>query len=134
MVDGEREPVQDGMLADRLQRGNVLAADCPSRLVLDHLTSRWGVLVLVMLQAGEMRFSSLRRGIGGVSERMLSQTLKQLEADGLVLRRSFDVVPPHVEYSLTPLGEGAAQQVRQMTDWIERNIGAILTHRAMSGG
>lgn len=117
------------LLADVRQRGDVMACDCPSRLVLNHLTSRWGVLVLIALETGTQRFSQLRRSIGGVSERMLAQTLQQLEGDGLVRRHAFDVVPPHVEYALTPLGQGAAEKVRELTDWVELNIGAILEHR-----
>jgi DNA-binding HxlR family transcriptional regulator len=106
-------------------RGNLLAAECPSREVLKHVTSRWGVLVLIVLEGGTFRFSALRRQIGGVSERMLAQTLQWLEADGLVLRVAHDVVPPHVEYSLTPLGREAASHVRGLADWIEGNMGAI---------
>ncbi len=117
------------LLAEARQRGDVMACDCPSRLVLNHLTSRWGVLVLIALESGTQRFSQLRRSIGGVSERMLAQTLQQLEGDGLVRRHAFDVVPPHVEYALTPLGQGAAEKVRELTDWVELNIGAILEHR-----
>lgn len=117
------------LLAEARQRGDVMACDCPSRLVLNHLTSRWGVLVLIALESGTQRFSQLRRSIGGVSERMLAQTLQQLEGDGLVRRHAFDVVPPHVEYALTALGQGAAEKVRELTDWVELNIGAILEHR-----
>lgn len=91
-------------LSERLMRGDVLSPDCPSREVLRHLTSRWGVLALIALDAGPLRFSGLRRRIGGVSERMLAQTLQALEADGMVARRAFPVVPPHVEYSLTRWG------------------------------
>jgi DNA-binding HxlR family transcriptional regulator len=121
------------LLAEARQRGDVMACDCPSRLVLNHLTSRWGVLVLIALESGTQRFSQLRRSIGGVSERMLAQTLQQLEGDGLLRRHAFDVVPPHVEYALTPLGQGAAEKVRELTDWVELNIGAILEHRGGVG-
>lgn len=103
-------------------RGNVLAAECPSRAVLGHLTSRWGTLIMVALATGPHRFAQLRRRIGGVSERMLSQTLKDLEADGFVLRKAHDIVPPHVEYSLTPLGEEAAVHVIALVGWIEENL------------
>ena len=84
-------------------RGNLLAEVCPSRTVLQHVTSRWGLLILMVLAEDTHRFAELRRRIGGVSERMLAQTLQWLEGDGLVLRVALDVVPPHVEYSLTPL-------------------------------
>jgi len=112
-------------LSDRLARGDLMAAACPSREVLKHLTSRWGVLVLIALLPGTQRFSDLRRAIGGVSERMLAQTLQWLEADGIVERRAFKVVPPHVEYTLTPLGEQAALRVRELADWIEINLPQI---------
>jgi DNA-binding HxlR family transcriptional regulator len=112
-------------LSDRLRRGNLLAVDCPSRDVLRHVTSRWGVLVLIVLETGTQRFSTLRRSVGGVSERMLAQTLQWLEADGLVARKAFQVVPPHVEYSLTPLGREAAERVRGLADWIEASMPRI---------
>ncbi|KLD76544.1 helix-turn-helix transcriptional regulator [Xanthomonas hyacinthi] len=114
-----------------LTRGQVFAQNCPSRAVLSHVTSRWGVLVLVALRKGTHRFGDLRRGLEGVSEKMLSQTLQALEADGFVQRTAYPVVPPHVEYDLTPLGEEAAAHVQALVDWIERNIGAILSSGAV---
>lgn len=108
---------------------NVMAAACPSRVILGHLTSRWGVLVMIALQSGTMRFSALRRHIGGVSERMLAQTLHQLEADGFILRTAHDVVPPHVDYALTPLGREAAAHVAALAGWIESSLPRILSAR-----
>jgi len=93
------------------------------------MTSRWGVLVLVMLLGGMHRFSELRRKIGGVSEKILSQTLQGLEADGLVDRKSLPVVPPHVEYRLTPLGREAAEHLEVMVNWIEEKIPQIMLSR-----
>ena len=120
-------PVAGGRtLSGRLRRGELLVDDCPSREVLKHVTSRWGVLVLLVLESGTYRFSELRRAIGGVSERMLAQTLQWLEGDGLVDRVALDVVPPHVEYSLTPLGREAAERVRGLADWIEGNLPRIM--------
>lgn len=113
-------------LSEKLLRGDLMAPDCPSRAVLQHVTSRWGVLVLMALETGTHRFSELRRGIGGVSERMLAQTLQQLEGDGFVRRVAYQVVPPHVEYSLTPLGLEVAEKVRGLADWIELNLDRIL--------
>ena len=112
-------------LSQQLRRGDLLATDCPSREVLKHVTSRWGVLVLMTLEGGTLRFSELRRAIGGVSERMLAQTLQWLEGDGLVDRVAYEVVPPHVEYSLTPLGREAAARVRALADWIETSLPRI---------
>ncbi|WP_404402722.1 winged helix-turn-helix transcriptional regulator [Pelagibacterium halotolerans] len=116
-IKGRRVPLSEAMA-----RGHIFAEACPSREVLKHVTSRWGVLVLVALQAGTHRFSELRRKIGGVSERMLAQTLQWLEEDGFVNRVSYPVVPPHVEYSLTPMGEEVAEKVRGLVDWIEINM------------
>lgn len=113
-------------LLDRMRRGELLVAACPSREVLKHLTSRWGVLVLLVLETGTHRFSELRRAIGGVSERMLAQTLQWLEGDGLLDRIAHEVVPPHVEYRLTSLGREAAEKVRGLTDWIEESLPRIL--------
>jgi len=112
-----------------VRRGDVQSADCPSREVLKHMTSRWGVLVLVMLLGGMHRFSELRRKIGGASEKMLSQTLRELEADGLINRKSLPVVPPHVEYRLTPLGREAAEHLEVMVNWIEEKIPQIMAVR-----
>jgi DNA-binding HxlR family transcriptional regulator len=111
-------------------RGNLFAEACPSREILKHVTSRWGVLLLVALLGGTHRFSDLRRKIGGVSEKMLAQTLQWLEADGFVLRVSYPVVPPHVEYSLTPLGNEVALRVRDLADWVEVKLPEILQARA----
>jgi DNA-binding HxlR family transcriptional regulator len=112
-------------LSQQLKRGDLMAATCPSREVLKHVTSRWGVLVLIALEANTLRFSTLRRAVGGVSERMLAQTLQWLEGDGLVERVAYEVVPPHVEYSLTPLGREAAERVRILADWIETSLPRI---------
>ncbi len=113
------------MLGDLLRRGAVLSPDCPSRGILKHLTSRWAVLVLIALLDGTHRFAELRRKIGIVSEKMLSQTLQVLEADGFVIRHDHQVVPPRVDYQLTPLGREAADKVRLLVDWIEQNIHRI---------
>lgn len=112
-------------LTEHFLRGNLFAEACPSREVLKHVTSRWGVLVLVALLTGTHRFSDLRRKIGGVSEKMLAQTLQWLEADGFVLRVAYPVIPPHVEYSLTPLGNDVGYRVRDLADWIEVKLPAI---------
>ncbi|WP_121886178.1 helix-turn-helix domain-containing protein [Sphingomonas sp. PP-F2F-G114-C0414] len=109
-------------LADRMERGDVFAPRCPSRAILRHVTSSWGTLALIALLPGTLRFSDLRRKIVGVSERMLSQTLKQLEGDGLVRRQSFPVVPPRVDYALTEQGQQAALLVQALADWIEDTL------------
>lgn len=116
-------------ISDRMRRGNLMTSTCPSRAVLQHLISRWGVLILIALQFETLRFSALRRKVGGVSERMLAQTLQNLEQDGFVDRVVFDVVPPHVEYSLTPLGAEAAEKVRALADWVEISMPRIVQVR-----
>jgi DNA-binding HxlR family transcriptional regulator len=114
-------------LSTRMRRGDLFATECPSRDVLKHVTSRWGVLVLVALMDGTHRFSELRRKVGGVSEKMLAQTLQYLEKDGFIDRVSHPVVPPHVEYSLTPLGTEVSKHVGSLADWIESNMSKIAT-------
>lgn len=127
MPDAEivKDPVEAAMMA-----GNVLSELCPSRTILRQVTTRWSVLCLIVLNKGEMRFSDLRRTIGGVSERMLSKTLQDLAGHGLVHRESFPVVPPHVVYSLTPLGREMAARVGLLTGWIEENIDRFPTEAA----
>jgi len=98
---------------------------CPSRGVLEHVTSRWGVLVLVALSERGYRFSELRRRVAGVSEKMLAQTLQTLERDGFVLRVAHPVIPPRVDYSLTPLGEEAAELVSSLAHWVESRMCAV---------
>jgi DNA-binding HxlR family transcriptional regulator len=115
-----------GGIADRLRRGDIFEPDCPSREVLRHVTSTWGTLALIALKPGTLRFSDLRRKVAGVSERMLSQTLKQLEGDGLVQRVSFPTVPPRVEYTLTEHGQKAASLVEALADWVEDNVAVLL--------
>lgn len=117
-------PVHASM-SERVRRGDVFQLDCPSRDVMRHVTSRWGVLLLIALQGGTHRFSALRRRVSGISERMLAQTLQWLEADGLVRRHALPMVPPHVEYTLTPLGTEAAEKVAALADWIEVNLSQI---------
>ena len=102
-------------------------AACPSRILLDHVMSKWGVLVLLALSEGPpLRWSELRRRAQGVSEKMLAQTLRTLEADGLVHRDARPVVPPHVEYSLTPAGEELAAHLVPLMQWIAAHAGEIL--------
>ncbi|MEY7424765.1 winged helix-turn-helix transcriptional regulator [Citrobacter freundii] len=116
-------------LSQQLRDGNLFAEQCPSREVLKHITSRWGVLILVALRDGTHRFSDLRRKMGGVSEKMLAQSLQALEQDGFINRVSYPVVPPHVEYSLTQLGEQVSDKVAALADWIELNLPQVLAQR-----
>jgi len=113
----------------RGRRGELFAAACPSREVFKHVTSLWGVLALVALQDGTHRFSELRRRLGGVSEKMLAQTLQALEADGLIERKAHPVVPPHVEYRLNPVGVEVAAHVAALVDCIETTLPRVMRHR-----
>ncbi|BBQ85800.1 transcriptional regulator [Klebsiella sp. WP3-W18-ESBL-02] len=116
-------------LAQKMRDGDLFSANCPSREVLKHVTSRWGVLILVALREGTHRFSDLRRKMGGVSEKMLAQSLQALEQDGFINRMSYPVVPPHVEYSLTPLGEAVSEKVAALADWIEVNLPQVMAQQ-----
>jgi DNA-binding HxlR family transcriptional regulator len=102
--------------------GDVYNAECPSRKVLELLAEKWALLVIHRLSAGSCRPAQLRRQIGGVSEKMLIQTLRKLERYGLVERRDFCEVPPRVEYSLSDLGASLAKAVRLLDTWVEANI------------
>ncbi|MHC6594996.1 winged helix-turn-helix transcriptional regulator [Arthrobacter sp. C152] len=104
----------------------VFPAGCPSRTVLDHITSKWGVLVLVALSEGEQRWSDLRRRAEGISEKMLAQTLKTLERDGLVRRSAQPVIPPRVDYSLTDRGYELSALLVPLVAWAFDNAGDIL--------
>lgn len=110
------------IIAERLRRGDLFEPGCASREVMKHVTSSWGILILITLQDGTMRFSELRRRVTGVSERMLAQTLRWLEGDRLVVRRVYDVVPPHTDYTLTEIGREAAVKVAALADWIEERL------------
>lgn len=106
---------------------NPYQKNCPTRLVLDRIADKWSVLILVKLRSGPIRFNTLRREIEGISQKVLSQTLKELERDGLVHRQVFPTVPVTVEYSITPLGNTLASVVKNVTDWAETNMDTILT-------
>ena len=105
---------------------NVYATACPTRLVLDRIADKWAVLVLGLLGNGPVRFNRLRRQIEGISQKMLSQTLKSLERDGLVSRKVIPTVPVTVEYSITPLGETLSATVDGLRIWAETHIEKVL--------
>ncbi|MBK0124481.1 helix-turn-helix transcriptional regulator [Pantoea sp. S61] len=117
-------------LSNKFIRGELLNVNCPSRDVLKRITSRWSVLVLLALREETLRFSELRRKIGGVSERMLAQTLRYMEEDGFIERIAYEVVPPHVEYHLTPLGREVEGHVIGLADWLESNVHRIVKANA----
>ena len=108
----------------------MFAAGCPSRVVLDHVTSKWGVLVLVSLADGPQRWSELRRRAEGISEKMLAQTLRTLEADGIVHRDAQPVIPPRVDYSLTERGSELVALMLPLFGWVVTHADEIVADRA----
>ncbi len=109
---------------------NVYSMTCPTRQVLDLIANRWTPLVIGLLEDKPKRFSELQRAIGGISQKMLSQTLRQLARNGLVTRTVYAEVPPRVEYALTPLGQTLCQPLATIRDWAETNIDQILAAQA----
>jgi len=105
---------------------NVYSARCPSRRVMAVLAEKWTLLVVAQLANGPMRTAEIRRSVDGVSEKMLIQTLRKLEAFGLVSRRSYPELPPRVEYRLTPLGRSLARLAGLFGRWVERNVVTLL--------
>ncbi|UFS58537.1 winged helix-turn-helix transcriptional regulator [Subtercola endophyticus] len=106
---------------------NVFSSACPSRTVLDHITSKWGVLIIVALADETLRWGELRRTIDGISEKMLAQTLRVLENDGLVLRTVHGTVPPRVDYRLTDLGRDLCENLISLLGWVSQNAAAIVS-------
>jgi DNA-binding HxlR family transcriptional regulator len=119
------DPAQATRLPAALADG-VFPAGCPSRTLLDHITSKWGVLILLALSEGGQRWSELRRRAEGVSEKMLAQTLKTLERDGLVSRKAQPVIPPRVDYSLTERGYELSALLVPLVAWAFENADDII--------
>lgn len=106
-------------------RGNVYARDCPTRQLLDRIGDKWSVLILLLLGDEDLRFSELKRRIDGVSQKMLSQTLRSLERDGLVTRTVVATVPVTVIYGIAPLGRELLDAMRMMIDWAETRMADV---------
>ncbi|MEA2688300.1 MAG: hypothetical protein QOD51_907 [Candidatus Eremiobacteraeota bacterium] len=102
--------------------GDCFRDDCPARDVLNHVSNRWGGLVLGALLDRDLRYSEIRARVGGISEKMLAQTLDVLERDGLIVRTSHPVVPPRVEYALTASGRALAERLVELFTWIGVNV------------
>jgi DNA-binding HxlR family transcriptional regulator len=109
---------------------DVYAKDCPSRQVLDRIGDTWSVLVVSMLADGPRRYTELARKIEGVSPKMLTQTLRGLERDGLITRTVYPVVPPRVDYALTELGSSLLGVVSALERWAEEHIDRVVAARA----
>ena len=106
-------------------RYDVLAEACPTRQVVNRIGDRWSLLVLYALEGGTLRFADLRRTVEGVSQKMLTQTLRSLERDGLVTRTVFPTIPPRVDYELTKLGRSLLEPVSGIGLWARQNRAAI---------
>ena len=107
--------------------GDVFRAECPSRQILEALAEKWTLLVLHVLTRSPLRTAELRRAIGGISEKMLIQTLRKLERNGFVARHAFAEVPPRVEYRLTELGVSLADMTISLDRWVETNFARVQT-------
>nr|WP_064570607.1 helix-turn-helix domain-containing protein [Gordonia sp. LAM0048] len=112
-------------ISDQSLEADVFARDCSSRTTLQTVTGRWGSLVLIALGESNYRFSALRRRVDGVSERMLSQTLQNLERDGMIVRTVLEAIPPKVEYHLTPLGRQVADQLSGLIELVQDNMPVV---------
>ncbi|PZU03809.1 MAG: transcriptional regulator [Gordonia sp. (in: high G+C Gram-positive bacteria)] len=115
---------------DNSLEADVFARDCSSRETLQDVTGRWGLLILAALAEGSYRFNALRRRVDGVSERMLSQTLQNLERDGMLTRTVLEAIPPKVEYELTPLGREIAERLHGLIELVQSNMDVVNAARA----
>jgi DNA-binding HxlR family transcriptional regulator len=104
-------------------------ANCPSRRLLDRIGDRWTVLIVVALDAGPQRFSALGARVGGISQKMLTQTLRSLERDGFVTRTVYPEIPPRVEYELTTLGRSLLGPLRALEEWAVENMSEVVDHQ-----
>lgn len=110
---------------------NPYAANCPTRRILDRIGDRWTVLVVGVLGDGTARFSQLKRRIDGISQKMLTQTLRQMERDGLVIRTVYPEVPVRVEYALTDAGESLRGPLKALEEWSIEHLGGVLDSQSM---
>lgn len=122
-------PVRLKKLTAKAGQPSVYDRSCPAHVVIDHLADKWAVLIIGRLANGTMRFAELRRAVDGISQKMLTVTLRDLERDGLVTRKLYASVPPKVEYSLTPLGASLTHQAEELCRWAEANMEQILRAR-----
>lgn len=112
-----------------MDRGDAFDPECPTRVVLDRIGDKWTVLVIGALEGGSLRFTELRARIGGVAPKVLTQTLRAMERDGLLTRTVHAQVPPRVDYELTPLGASLTAPIQALTDWAETHLSQILAAR-----
>lgn len=110
-------------------KANVLSKNCPSNSVLEMVAGKWQVLILYALRSGKRRYSELQHTVEGISQKMLTQTLRELERNGLVKRTSYPVVPPHTEYELTELGVSLESIIYRLGGWAQENIEEVFAAR-----
>lgn len=108
---------------------DVLRPDCPSRIVMRRIGERWSMFVILALADGPLRFTRLKARVGVVTPKVLTETLRALEADGLVSRQAYDESPPRVEYELTPLGASLLEPIAAMRTWAEAHVPEVLASR-----
>lgn len=113
---------------------DVFAVDCPSRVILQRIGDRWSMFVIAALSTRPMRFTQLRNHIKTITPKVLTQTLRALEADGLVDRRAYAEMPPRVEYRLTPLGLSLLEPINAIRAWAEEHVPEVMQARARSAG
>jgi len=119
----------DSHLLETTPPWNVFDSNCPTRQVLDCIADKWSVLIIRRLAEGTLRFAQLRRAVDGISQKVLTNTLRTLERDGIITRRIYASVPPKVEYSLTSLGRSLCSLVEGICGWAEANIEQVLAAR-----
>jgi DNA-binding HxlR family transcriptional regulator len=132
MLRSAGDRIKKGPMAKTAAPPSVLEPQCPSRLVLDRIADKWTALVIQILAGGTMRYAELQRAIGGISQKMLTQTLRSLERDGLVQRTVHPVVPPKVEYSLTRLGRTLIEPLHALCRWSEKHLAELQANRALA--
>lgn len=113
-----------------MNNGDVFDPNCPTRLVLDRIGDKWSALVVLTLLNGPRRFTQIRDRIGGVTPKVLTQTLRAMARDGFITRRVYAEVPPRVEYELTPLGRSLEAPIQAIAVWAEENVNEVMAARA----
>jgi DNA-binding HxlR family transcriptional regulator len=124
--------VLQNLMAKGRSAYSVLSPGCPSRLVLDRIADKWTALVIQILARDTLRYSELQREIGDISQKMLTQTLRSLERDGLVRRKVYPVATPRVEYGLTPLGRTLIEPLQGLCRWSEKHLPELEAHRSLA--
>jgi DNA-binding HxlR family transcriptional regulator len=119
---------------ETMKNGDAFDPDCPTRLILDRIGDKWSVLVVLSLRDGPRRFTELRDAIGGVTPKVLTQTLRAMARDGLLTRHVFAEVPPRVEYELTPLGQSLHTPIQAVAEWAESHVNEVMAARQTAVG